>query len=141
MPDGAPAASPRATGRGFGRVLVVVYGIFALAATARSAVQLATRFDEAPVAYLLSAFAAVVYIVATVSLARGDRASRRVATVAITIELVGVLGVGVLSLLMPDEFPRASVWSAFGRGYLFIPLVLPLVGLWWLRRTAAPARG
>ncbi|MHB1212574.1 MAG: hypothetical protein ACYC0W_09970 [Candidatus Nanopelagicales bacterium] len=141
MPDGAPAAGPRATGRGFGRVLVVVYGIFALAATARSAVQLATRFDEAPVAYLLSAFAAVVYIVATVSLARGDRASRRVATVAITIELVGVLGVGVLSLLMPDEFPRASVWSAFGRGYLFIPLVLPLVGLWWLRRTAAPARG
>lgn len=137
----APAAGPRDTGKGFGRVLVVVYGIFALAATARSAVQLATRFDEAPVAYLLSAFAAVVYIVATVSLARGDRASRRVATVAITIELVGVLGVGVLSLLMPDEFPRASVWSAFGRGYLFIPLVLPLVGLWWLRRTAAPARG
>ncbi|MHB1066904.1 MAG: hypothetical protein ACYC2Z_05700 [Candidatus Nanopelagicales bacterium] len=141
MPDGAPAAGPRDTGKGFGRVLVVVYGLFALAATARSAVQLATRFDEAPVAYLLSAFAAVVYIVATVSLARGDRASRRVATVAITIELVGVLGVGVLSLLMPDEFPRASVWSAFGRGYLFIPLGLPLVGLWWLRRTAAPARG
>ncbi|MDP1878582.1 MAG: hypothetical protein Q8M17_13620 [Actinomycetota bacterium] len=135
------AASPRDTGTGFGRVLVVVYGLFALAATARSAVQLATRFDEAPVAYLLSAFAAVVYIVATVSLARGDRTSRRVATVAITIELVGVLAVGVLSLLMPEEFPRASVWSAFGRGYLFIPLVLPLVGLWWLRRTAATVRG
>lgn len=141
MADSASAAAPRDTGKGFGRVLVVVYGIFALAATARSAVQLATRFDEAPVAYLLSAFAAVVYIVATVSLARGDRTSRRVATVAITIELVGVLGVGVLSLLMPEEFPRASVWSAFGRGYLFIPLVLPLVGLWWLRRTAAPVRG
>ena len=140
MSDGSPASGPRDTGKGFGRVLVVVYGIFALAATARSAVQLATRFDEAPVAYLLSAFAAVVYIVATVSLARGDRTSRRVATVAITIELVGVLGVGVLSLLMPEEFPRASVWSAFGRGYLFIPLVLPIVGLWWLRRTASPAR-
>lgn len=141
MADVAPAGGPRGTGKGFGRVLVVVYGIFALAATARSAVQLATRFDEAPVAYLLSAFAAVVYVVATVSLARGDRASRRVATVAISIELVGVLAVGVLSLLMPEEFPRASVWSAFGRGYLFIPLVLPLVGLWWLRRTAAPAGG
>ncbi|MDO8306831.1 MAG: hypothetical protein Q7V58_00545 [Actinomycetota bacterium] len=141
MAEIEPAAGPLDTGKGFGRVLVVVYGLFALAATARSAVQLATRFDEAPVAYLLSAFAALVYIVATVSLARGDRTSRRVATVAITIELVGVLGVGVLSLLMPEEFPRASVWSAFGRGYLFIPLVLPLVGLWWLRRTAAPARG
>lgn len=124
-----------ATNRGFGRVLVVVYGLFALAATARSTVQLATRFDEAPVAYLLSALAAAVYIVATVSLARGDRTSRRVATVAILIELVGVLAVGALSLVLPDAFPRASVWSQFGRGYLFIPLVLPLVGLWWLHHT------
>lgn len=124
-----------ATNSGFGRVLVVVYGLFALAATARSAVQLATRFDEAPVAYLLSALAAAVYIVATVSLARGDRTSRRVATVAILIELVGVLAVGALSLVLPDAFPRASVWSQFGRGYLFIPLVLPLVGLWWLHHT------
>lgn len=123
------------TGTGFGRVLVVVYGLFALAATARSAVQLATRYDEAPVAYLLSAVAAVVYIVATVALARGDAGSRRVATVAILVELAGVLIVGVLSLVLPDAFPRASVWSQFGRGYLFIPLVLPLVGLWWLWRT------
>ena len=43
------------------RVLVALYGVFALAAGARAAVQLSTRFDEAPVAYLLSAFAAVVY--------------------------------------------------------------------------------
>ncbi len=75
-------------------MLVAVYGLFALAATARSAVQIATKFHEAPLAYLLSAFAAVVYIVATVSLARGDAASRRVATVAISIELVGVITVG-----------------------------------------------
>lgn len=132
-----PQAGPaRSTGRGFGRVLVAVYGIFAIAATARSFVQIATRFDEAPVAYLLSAVAAVIYIVATVALARGDRTSRRVATVAITIELVGVLVVGTVSLLAPDAFPAASVWSTFGSGYLFIPLALPLVGLWWLRRTA-----
>lgn len=123
--------------RGFGRVLIAVYGIFALAATARSVVQLTTRFDEAPVAYLLSAFAAVVYIVATIALARGDRTSRRVATIAISIELAGVLLVGLMSLAFPAEFPRASVWSTFGSGYLFIPLVLPIVGIWWLRRTNA----
>lgn len=121
-------------------MLVAVYGIFAIAATARSFVQIATRFDEAPIAYLLSALAAVIYIVATVALARGDRVSRRVATVAISIELVGVLAVGVASLLLPDEFPRASVWSTFGSGYLLIPLILPIVGLWWLRRTT-PAQG
>ena len=127
--------SARSSGRGFGRVLVAVYAVFAIAATARSFVQIATRFEEAPVAYLLSALAAVIYIVATVALARGDRTSRRVALVAITIELVGVLTVGVVSLIVPDLFPSTSVWSTFGSGYLFIPLVLPIVGLWWLRRT------
>ena len=121
--------------RGFGRVLVVVYGVFALAATARSFSQIVTRFDEAPVAYGLSEIAAVIYIVATVALARGDRTSTRVATVAIAIELAGVLIVGTASLLVPDAFPDASVWSGFGAGYLFIPLVLPLVGLWWLWRS------
>ena len=120
--------------RGFGRVLVVIYAIFAIAATARSAIQLATRFSEAPVAYLLSAVAALIYIVATIALARGNRTSTRVATIAITIELVGVIVIGTISLLRPEWFPRATVWSDFGRGYLFIPLVLPLVGLWWLRR-------
>lgn len=114
----------------------MVYAIFALAATSRSVYQIAAKFDEAPIAYVLSAVAAVIYIVATVALARGDRTSRRVATVAITIELVGVVSVGLLSLLVPSDFPAASVWSGFGSGYGFIPLVLPIVGLWWLRRTA-----
>lgn len=133
--DGGQRTAP-ANGRGFGRVLVAVYAVFAIAATARSFVQIATRFDEAPVAYLLSALAALIYIVATVALARGDRTSRRVALVAITIELVGVLAVGTVSVIVPDLFPSTSVWSTFGSGYLFIPLVLPIVGLWWLRRTA-----
>lgn len=131
----AEPATPRATSSGFGRVLIVVYAIFAVAAGARSVVQIVTRFDEAPVAYLLSAFAAVVYVVATVALARGDRTSRRVATVAIGVELVGVLTVGVLSLIDPAAFPATSVWSGFGSGYGFVPLVLPFVGLWWLWHT------
>lgn len=121
--------------RGFGRVLVVVYAVFAVAATSRSVVQIIGRFDEAPVAYVLSAVAAAIYIVATVALARGDRTSRRVATIAISVELVGVLGVGLASLVDPSAFPAASVWSGFGSGYLFIPLVLPIIGLWWLWRT------
>ncbi|HUK69754.1 MAG TPA: hypothetical protein VLW50_13550 [Streptosporangiaceae bacterium] len=130
--DRAPA---RSTSHGFGRLLVAVYGLFALAATARSAVQIATKFQVAPLAYLLSAFAAVVYIVATVSLARGDAASRRVATVAISIELVGVITVGASSELFSKAFPDATVWTGFGSGYGFVPLVLPFVGLWWLRHT------
>ena len=132
---GERAAAAPSTGRGFGRVLVAVYGLFALAATARSLVDIATKFSDAPLAYLLSAFAAVVYIVATVSLARGDVASRRVATVAISIELVGVLVVGAASFVFSDAFPDQTVWTGFGSGYGFVPFVLPFVGLWWLRHT------
>jgi len=127
--------TPAPTGQGFGRFLVAVYGIFALAATSRSAVQLATEFSKAPLAYLLSAFAALVYIVATVSLARGDSTSRRLATVAISIELAGVLIVGAASVLSPSVFQHPTVWTGFGSGYGFVPLVLPFVGLWWLRHT------
>lgn len=132
-----PATGPAPTGRGFGRPLVAVYGLFALAAGARSTVQIATEFHRAPVAYLLSAFAALVYVVATISLARGDATSRRLATVAISIELVGVLSVGAASELLSADFPDATVWTGFGSGYGFVPLVLPFVGLWWLRRTAS----
>jgi cytochrome bd-type quinol oxidase subunit 2 len=127
--------APSDTGQGFGRILVAVYGFFALAAASRSGVQLATRFHEAPLAYLLSAFAAIVYIVATVSLARRGASSRRLATVAISTELFGVLVVGVASELFPSAFPKATVWTGFGSGYVFAPLVLPFVGLWWLRHT------
>lgn len=116
---------------GPGRLLVAIYGVFALAATARSGLQIATKFGEAPVAYLLSAFAAVVYWIATVALARD---SLRVARWACGVELVGVLAVGTLSLAVPEAFPDATVWSVFGQGYGFVPLVLPMVGLWWIRR-------
>ncbi|OLF11566.1 hypothetical protein BLA60_11465 [Actinophytocola xinjiangensis] len=133
MPE--PGLAQR-TRSGPGRLLIAVYAVFALAATARSAVQIGTRFGEAPVAYLLSAFAAVVYVVATVCLVRGSATSRTVAWVSIVVELVGVLAVGTFSLVDPQAFPDATVWSEFGRGYVFIPAVLPVLGLWWLRVSA-----
>lgn len=120
-------------GRGPGRLLVAVYAVFALAASSRALLQLLTRYDEAPVAYLLSAVAAAVYVVAAVALAR-DR--RRVALAACVFELVGVLVVGSLSLLMRGAFPDETVWSVYGIGYGFVPLVLPVLGLLRLRATA-----
>jgi len=122
----------RATRSGPGRVLIAVYAIFALSATARAAVQIATKFDVAPLAYLLSALAGVVYIVATVALAGGRR---RTAWSTVGFELIGVLAVGTFSVLVPADFPADTVWSGYGRGYGFVPLVLPFVGLWWLRHT------
>lgn len=131
------SGEPAPTGRGFGRLLVAVYAVFAISASARAGVQIVTDLSEAPVAYLLSAFAAAVYVVATVALARTGATARRVATAAIVVELVGVLAVGTASLVDAEAFPDATVWSAFGRGYGYVPLVLPVVGLLWLRRTRA----
>ena len=135
---GTPAPTSHgvpSTSSGPGRVLVAVYGVFALAATARAGFQIATKLSEAPLAYLLSALSAVVYVAATFALARGGRLARRVAWAACSVELVGVLAVGTLSVLSPGDFPQATVWSVFGQGYGYVPLVLPVLGLLWLRRT------
>jgi hypothetical protein len=129
------------TGHGPGRLLVAVYGLLALAATGRSVLQILEYFHRAPVSYLLSALAAVIYIVATVGLARGGRTSVRVAAVAVSIELVGVLVVGALSYAMPQAFPDKTVWSHFGQGYGYVPLVLPFLGLWWIWRHRALVSG
>nr|WP_232528367.1 hypothetical protein [Microbacterium sp. MAH-37] len=124
----------RARMTGVGRVLVIVYAVMALGATGRSFVQIVRRFDEAPLAYTLSALAAVVYILATLALINAGRPGwYTVAWIAIVFELVGVLVVGTLSLVEPQLFGHDSVWSYFGMGYVFIPLVLPICGLWWLR--------
>ena len=132
----APASRPDSTRTGPGRLLIAVYGLFALAATARAVVQIATKFDHAPVAYLLSAFAGVVYILATVTLIVGSPAARRIAVVSCSVELVGVIAIGTWSVADPATFPDATVWSGYGSGYGFVPLVLPVFGLLWLRRWA-----
>jgi hypothetical protein len=121
-------------------LLVAIYALFALAACARAGVQIGTKFGNAPVAYLLSAFAGVVYVVATVTLAVGSPAARRIAVLSCSVELVGVLAVGTWSIADPASFPDATVWSKYGSGYGFIPLVLPVFGLLWLRHWARRAR-
>jgi hypothetical protein len=126
-------ARPGSTRTGPGRLLVAVYALFALSASARAGVQIATKFSHAPVAYLLSAFAAAVYILATVTLTAGNPTARRIAVLSCSVEFIGVLAVGTWSLADPATFPDATVWSGYGSGYGFVPLVLPLFGLLWLR--------
>jgi hypothetical protein len=126
-------SSTRRRMTGIGRVLVIVYAILALGATGRSLVQIIERFDHAPFAFTLSAVSALVYILATLALVfAGSRVWYRIAWVTISFELVGVLAIGTLSLVRPELFPEATVWSFFGIGYLFVPLVLPFCGIWWL---------
>lgn len=124
--------TPQRKNKGLGRIIIAVYAVFALSAFARSLFQLLTEFDVAPVAFTLSGIAAVVYIVATISLALPSRRAWYVAMAAVVVELVGILAVSLLSYAAPELFPKASVWSHFGQGYGYVPFVLPFVGLWWL---------
>lgn len=119
---------------GVGRIIIAVYVVLALAATGRSFYQLVAKFDQAPLAYTLSAISAVVYIVATIALIAPGSLWYQVARATILFELIGVIVVGVLSLAVPSMFAHPTVWSYFGMGYLFIPLVMPIIGLLWLRK-------
>jgi hypothetical protein len=131
--------NPDTRNTGPGRLLIAVYAVFAISATARAGYQILTKFSDAPLAHILSAFAAVVYIVATVSLAKPGRTWFKVSLAAVLVEMVGVVVVGAISLFDPVAFPHDTVWSLFGRGYGFVPLILPVLGLLWLYRRR-PAR-
>ncbi|WP_245599653.1 hypothetical protein [Nakamurella lactea] len=135
--DTAPTdgAQPEDLNKGPRRVLATLYGIFALAAVSRAGVQISTRFDDAPLAYSLSLLSGLVYVAATVGLTTTRSWSRPLAWTACAVELVGVLVIGTLSLLDKAAFPHDTVWSRFGSGYLFIPVILPLLGLGWLFAT------
>ncbi|MDN3249009.1 hypothetical protein ACFW4O_27680 [Streptomyces mutabilis] len=122
---------------GPGILLVWLYGVMVVGAVSRSVYQIATEFDRAPLAYTLSALAGVVYGFITYTLVRGGETARKAALVCCAAELVGVLAVGTWTLVEPSAFPDATVWSDFGMGYLFIPVLLPLSALYWLRRARA----
>jgi hypothetical protein len=128
---------------GPGMLLVWLYGVMVVGAVSRSIVQIATEFDHAPLAYSLSAVAGVVYGFITYSLVRGGETARRAALVCCAAELAGVLIVGTWTLVEPSAFPDATVWSDYGMGYLFIPVILPVTAMFWLRgaRGATAAEG
>ena len=130
----APVSSPKRS-LGVGRLLIVFYAVFAVSSTARASFQIITKFEQAPLAYSLSLVSALVYILATVSLAKAGKSWRQVALASVVFELAGVATVGTLSFIAPELFSHPSVWSGFGSGYGYIPLVLPILGLLWIRKT------
>ena len=129
------STTPTRRTRGIGLVLVAAYGLLALAATGRSVFQVLSEFDKAPLAYSLTALAAVIYILATIALVAPGPVWKRIAWVTISFELLFVLTVGTLTIVDANLFPEKTVWSFYGRGYAFVPLVLPILGLIWLSRT------
>ena len=141
--EGPPPAGPR-------RLLIALYAIFALAATARAVVQLTTQFEQAPLAYVLSAFCGVVYLAATVGLVSRRSWSRPLAWAACGTEMAGVLvvayylvprGAWDVSETAPGRPLLLLPWAA---GFVAYQLTLPTfftgVGAgwtsWWTARQA-----
>ncbi|MGW8375782.1 hypothetical protein [Streptomyces sp. ODS28] len=135
--DAAAGSGPARQGinTGPGKLLVTLYGIVTVGALSRSVYQVTTRFHEAPLAYVLSAVAAVVYTFITLCLVKGGEGARFTARICCGLELIGVLTVGTWTLVDSSAFPDSTVWSDYGMGYLFIPVILPVTGLLWLRRS------
>jgi cytochrome bd-type quinol oxidase subunit 2 len=131
-----PKSSRAKQSLGVGRLLIVFYAVFAVSATARASFQILTKFEQAPIAYSLSLVSALVYILATVSLAKKGQAWKLTALISVIFELIGVLAVGSLSFVAPELFAHPSVWSGFGSGYGYIPLLLPILGLLWIQKSS-----
>ena len=135
IPDQSkPSSNIRSMGAG--RLLIVFYAVFEVSATARASFQIITKFEQAPLAYSLSLVSALVYILATVSLAKNEKVWKSIALASVIFELAGVLSVGLLSFVAPELFAHPTVWSGFGSGYGYIPLVLPILGLLWISKTS-----
>lgn len=121
--------------QGPGLLLVWLYGVMSVGAVSRSVYEILTDFGSAPLAHVLSAVAAGVYAFITYTLVRGGESARKAALVCCAAELAGVLIVGTWTVLEPSAFPDSTVWSGYGMGYLFIPVLLPVTGMLWLRRS------
>ena len=129
------------TARGASDVLGFFYGLWAFSALGRSSWEY--LFKQNVTTYVpahLSTFVGLLYILIIVGLRRRSPRWWWVTLGLLTVELAGVLIVGTIDLIRP--FAYATVWSQYGRGYFFMPLVLPFVGLWWmLRRETRAAYG
>lgn len=119
---------------GSARLLIAVYGVFALAASGRAIFELFTKFDQAPVSYTLSAISAVIYLVIALTLADPKPLSRRVAFVALWFELAGVLSVGTAGFFVEELGKFHTVWWMYGAAYGCFPVALPIFGLYYLSR-------
>ena len=136
-------APSRPAGRrpGPGRALAATYTLFALAAGSRAAVELIVQPGRAPVAYGLSVLSAACYLIGALAFRQQTTLARRIALVACAFELLAVLIIGSLTLQHPARWGDETVWSAYGYGYGFIPVLLPVMGLIYLRRVAPRKMG
>lgn len=134
--DAAPETSSEKSSESLvstiGYVLAVSYPVLALSTGVRALYQLLVRTD---IVYyfppLMSAVAAVCYLLATVGFAYRRRWSWWLSVAVLGIETLLTLAVGTWSYVDPELVGR-TVWRHFGEDYGYFPFFQPLLGLIWL---------
>ncbi len=115
-----------------GYILGVSYPLLALSTGARSVFQLFLRDDLVSLLPpLLSAFAAVCYMLAAIGFFLKRRWAWRLSVTMLCLETVMVVVIGTLSFAMPHVIGH-TVWRHFGVDYGFFPLLQPILGLIYL---------
>jgi hypothetical protein len=131
--DSIRAPGTSAATRGGADALAFFYGLWAVAALSRAGYQYLVRRPDDFTPTHISLFVGALYVLIIIALRRRSPHAWWSALLLLWVELLGVLLVGTIDVLW-QPFPYSSVWSAYGAGYLFMPLVLPLAGLVWLVR-------
>jgi hypothetical protein len=120
--------------RGASDVLSFFYGLWSFSALGRSSYEY--LFKPNVPTYVpahLSTFVGVLYIFIIAGLRKRSPRWWWVTLSLLIVELAGVLLVGTIDVIW-HPFPYATVWSKYGIGYFFMPLVLPFAGLAYLLR-------
>lgn len=120
-------------------LLRALYLLFAVAAGGRCVVQWAA--EPVTVATLLTTTACACYLLGHLLVRRclGTPQGRRLVRAAVAVELLGVVGVGALDAVRPG-LVGSTVWSDFGMGYAFVPVLIPVLMLVAAARAAGSAR-
>ncbi len=108
--------------------LALLYLFWAVALCSRAGWQYFTRHGNLWPTHL-SLLAGLVYIAIVVWAWRGQHHALRIGLV---FELMGVIVISIGEHIWP--LPYTSAWSHFGAGYLWMPLILPILGLIHLYR-------
>jgi hypothetical protein len=123
------------TARGASDVLGFFYALWSFSALGRSSYEYLFKRPTTYIPAHLSTFVGLLYILIIVGLRRRSPRWWRLTLALLIVELAGVLIVGTIDVVW-RPFPYATVWSNYGVGYFFMPLLLPFAGLWWMLRKA-----
>lgn len=111
------------------RGLALLYLFWAIALCSRAVWQYVTRDGDLTPTHL-SMVAGLIYLAIVGWAWRGHRTAL---VAGLTIEIIGVITISIGECYWP--LPYASAWSGFGSGYLWMPLILPILGLIQLIRS------